>query len=72
MSDPERFAEEQGHAGVRSGVKLEQTSKGPIQVKVNCYEGTTEAEMQRLKDIAVRTLTATVNEINALAGFSTT
>lgn len=72
MSDHEAVQQQEGFAAVRSGVKLEQTSKGPIQVKVSVYEGTTETEMQRVKDLAIRTLEVAIREIDALNGLSTT
>lgn len=70
MSTPEQYAETQ-QDGVRSSVKCEQNAKGAIQVKVSAYDGVTVEEMQRLSDLAVDTLRATIAKVNGTAGLST-
>lgn len=45
----------EGHLSVRSGVRIEMNAKGMPQPKVGVYEGTDEAEMQRVLDLAVLT-----------------
>ncbi len=53
----------------RSGVKIETNSKGKAQLKVQTYEGTTEAEMQRVLDLAIATYEAGLRSLGALAQF---
>ena len=43
----------------RSSVKVKTTAKGEAMPEVSAYEGTTEAEMARLSDVAVKTYLAT-------------
>ncbi len=57
--------DDQPHEAVRSSVKLDINAKGAAQPKISVYEGTTEEEMQRIKDIAIRTLEVTLNELRA-------
>lgn len=45
-------------AGVRSGVKIEESSKGFPQIKVLVYEGTTQEQMQEASDLALGTYRA--------------
>ncbi len=59
MSEPEHQPE------VRSSVKLNLNAKGAAQPAISVYEGTSEEEMQRIKDIAVRVLEVTLNELRA-------
>lgn len=53
----------------RSGVKIETNSKGKAQLKVQTYEGTTEAEMQRVLDLACDTYEAGLRRLGASAQF---
>lgn len=71
MSDRETHPETGStDSAVRSGVKIETNSKGFSQVKVAVYEGTTEDEMQRVKDLAVLVYEKTVAELGKRAEFS--
>ena len=44
--------ESEPSAGVRSGVKIEENSKGFPQIKLAVYEGTTQSEIQECSDLA--------------------
>lgn len=69
MSD-HTIEQQAGEAGlVRSGVKIETNSKGMAQVKVAIYEGTTQDEAQRIKDLAVQVYETTIRELGQRADF---
>jgi hypothetical protein len=55
---------------VRSGVKIDTNSKGFAQTKVQVYEGTTEEEMERIKNLAVTTYQKTIAMLGAAASLS--
>lgn len=59
MSSPEH----DGQVEQRSSVKISTTAKGDAQPEVKVYEGTTLAQMDTLRAIAVATYRATVNEV---------
>lgn len=47
----------------RSSVKIEQTSKGPVQIKVSVYAGDDADVMQAVKDLAIDTYQKTIAEL---------
>lgn len=47
----------------RSVVKIEVNSKGSAQAKVAVFEGTTEAEMERLRLLAFKTFDAVQDDL---------
>lgn len=61
--DPVEFTD----TATRSGVKIEQNSKGFAQVKVSVYQGDTFETMQGILDIAVRAYEATLRQLGAKA-----
>lgn len=52
-----------------SGVKIETTAKGLAVVTVRVYGDVDEAEMQRRKDLAVRTYETAIRELGQRAEF---
>jgi len=52
---------------VRSSVKIDTTAKGMAQVRVSVYAGETEAEMDRLKDLAVNCYEKTIAKLGVRA-----
>lgn len=74
MTDPIQDSQHgellEAQPAVRSGVKLDTTAKGFVQTKIAVYEGTTEEEMQRVLDLAVRTYETTVARLGARASLS--
>ena len=54
----------------RSMVRLETNSKGIVQVKIAVYAGETDAEMERLRLLAVKTYDALQEQLGARARFA--
>lgn len=52
---------------IRSGVKIEQNSKGFAQTKVSVYAGETEESMQEIIDIAVKAYETLLNRLGPKA-----
>lgn len=63
MADPTELDNIQ----IRSGVKIEQNSKGFAQVKVSVYQGETHETLQPLIDLAVEAYETTLRKLGAKA-----
>lgn len=55
---------------VRSSVKIDMNAKGLAQLKVHVYEDTTEEEMQRVKDLAIRTYQVAMMELSKITNIA--
>ncbi len=62
MTEPEHQPE------VRSSVKIDENAKGYPQLKIAIYEGTSDDEAQRIKDLAIRTFEVGRRELNQKFG----
>lgn len=51
----------------KSSVKIKQTAKGDAQVDVSVYDGTDEAELNRIRTLAVTAYRLTVADVSAAA-----
>lgn len=56
-------------AAALSSVSIDTTAKGMAVVKVRAVDGVTEDEMQRIKDLAVRTYETAIRELGQRAEF---
>lgn len=65
MVENERDTQHAVELELRSGIKIEMSSKGIVQVKVAVYAGETEDEVQRLIDLATKAYETTVRKVGA-------